>query len=140
VNSGNYGWDLGRWDPPLVAEPQVEAFRGVAEGRIMLACTRGRPIRVIIETWRPLVPAGPARPATLTYRIDGVERSAPGLLGPNRFAFAGDATPALLAELARGSDLEALVPVHGGGVYPVTFDISDLAAAQQWVGRECADL
>ena len=133
VDSGNRGWDLGRWDPPLVSEPQVEAYRGVHEGRIGIACVRGGEPAVFIETWRALVPAGPPTPAALTYRIDGTERSAAGLLGPSRFEFSSGATPALLEQFAQGARLEALLPVHGGGVYPVTFDIDDFASAHRWV-------
>lgn len=140
VDSGNRGWDLGRWHPPLVGEPQVEAYRGVHEGRIGVACVRGGEPTVFIETWRALSPEGPPKPTTLTYRIDGVERSAPGMLGRSRFAFPGDATPVLIEQLAQGARLEALLPIHGGGVYPVTFEIGNFATAHRWVRDECAQL
>jgi hypothetical protein len=138
VESGNYGWDLGQWEPPLVAAPEVEAFRGVHEGRIGLRCRKGGEPVMFVETWRPLVPAGAPGAATMTYRVDGAEHSAPGRLGPRGFEFA--AHPALLRRLAEASHLEALVPVHGGGVYPVTFDIGDFARAHEWVRGECAKL
>ncbi len=137
VESGNHGWDLGRWDPPLVRESEVEAFRGVHEGRIGLRCRRGGAVTVFVETWRPLVPAGRVRAASLTYRLDGTEHSAPGLLAPKRFEFNGDATPKLLRQLAGASSMEALIPVEGGGVYPVTFDVTDFSTAHDWVRGEC---
>jgi hypothetical protein len=140
VESGNYGWDLGRWEPPLVAEPEVEAFRGVHEGRIGLRCVRGGEPSLFIETWRPLLADSPAREATLTYRIEGVGHSTRGRLGPKRFDFDAASTPALLEQLTNASHLEALIPVDGGRVYPVTFNVSDFAQAHAWVRGECREL
>ena len=140
VESGNYRWDFGRWEPPLVSAEVVEAYRGVHGGRIGLFGTAGGIPRLFVETWRPLVPAGPAQRAAMTYRVDGREHTVPGTLEPRRFAVLDEAMPELLRQLAEPGKLEALVPVAGGGVYPIAFDVSDFSAGHDWVRDECRDL
>ncbi|HYD24448.1 MAG TPA: hypothetical protein VEB68_06605 [Croceibacterium sp.] len=140
VDSGNRGWDLGRWSPPLVAQAHVEAFRGVHEGRIGLRCMAGGTPTVFVETWRPVTAGGAAVAASMTYRIGGEEHSAPGRLGPHAFELPAEATPELLRQLEQASRIEVLVPLDGGGVYPVTFDVSDFAHAHDWVRDECRQL
>lgn len=137
VDSGNRGWDLGHWSPPLVESEQVEAYRGVHEGRIGVSCIRGGEPRLFIETWRPLTAEEPSE-VTMSYRLDGREHAVAGQLSRSRFV--APASADLIAELSQGSSLEALIPVDGGGVYPVTFDVGDFTHALEWVRTECAQL
>jgi hypothetical protein len=140
VESGNYGWDLGRWQPPLSAEAQVEAFRGVHEGRIGLVCRKGGAPTLFVETWRPLVPEGAGSVATMTYRVGEAEFTAAGMLDAHRFEVEARAADDVLMQVAAADEVEVLVPVNGGGVYPITFDVSELAQARDWVRAECQQL
>ena len=143
VDSGNRGWDLNRWDDPAGGAPFVEAYRGVHAGRIVFRCARGGAPELVIEAWRPLAsPAEGAAPRRMAYRADGREGSAVGIVEGNRIRFplAAPGSAPLAADLAKADDLEALLPLSGGAVFPVGFDISDSSHALKWVEAECRDL